>query len=102
MGRHLRLALIAGGILLAIGGAFLALRPRPVLVETGEVGRGRFEAVVEEDGRTRVRHRYVVSAPLAGRLQRLRLRAGDAVASGDLIAEILAAPSALLGPRARR
>jgi HlyD family secretion protein len=73
-----------------------------VLVETEAVARGRFEAVVEEDGRTRVRDRYVVSAPVAGRVQRLAVRAGDSVARDQTLALILAAPSALLGPRARR
>ncbi len=102
MGRHFRRTLIAASILLALGGAFLAFRPRPVLVETEQVIRGRFEAAVEEDGRTRVRDRFVVSAPIAGRVLRLGVRAGDAVARGDLVAEILAAPSALLSPRARR
>ena len=102
MGRHLRRALIAASVLLAVGGAFLAFRPRPVPVETAQVMRGRFEAVVEEDGRTRVRDRYVVSAPVAGRVLRLGVRAGDAVGRGDLVAQILAAPSALLSPRARR
>ena len=102
MGRHLRRALIAASVLVAMGGAFLAFRPRPVPVETEQVMRGRFEAVVEEDGRTRVRERYVVSAPVAGRVLRLGVRAGDTVGRGDLVAEILAAPSALLSPRARR
>ncbi len=102
MGRHLRRALLAALALLALGGAFLAFRPRPVLVETEQVARGRFEVVVEEDGRTRVRDRYIVSAPVAGRVQRLGVRAGDAVARDALVAEILAAPSALLSPRARR
>jgi HlyD family secretion protein len=73
-----------------------------VPVETEQVMRGRFEAVVEEDGRTRVRERYVVSAPVAGRVLRLGVRAGDTVGRGDVVAEILAAPSALLSPRARR
>lgn len=102
MGRHLRRALIAASVLLAAGGAFLAFRPRPVLVETEQVMRGRFVAVVEEDGRTRVRERYVVSAPVAGRVLRLGVHAGDTVGRGDLVAEIVAAPSALLSPRARR
>ena len=102
MNRHVRRALVATAVLLAAGGAFLAFRPRPVLVETEQVTRGRFEAVVEEDGRTRVRDRYVVSAPVAGRVLRLGVRAGDTVGRGDLVAEILAPPSALLGPRARR
>ncbi|WP_270933486.1 efflux RND transporter periplasmic adaptor subunit [Falsiroseomonas oryzae] len=102
MGRHLRRALIAGSVLLLLVGAFLAFRPRPVLVETEQVARGRFEAVVEEDGRTRVRDRYVVSALVAGRVLRLGVRPGDTVGQGDPVALILAAPSALLNPRARR
>ncbi|PWS35881.1 efflux transporter periplasmic adaptor subunit [Falsiroseomonas bella] len=102
MGRHLRRALIAASVLLAAGGAFVAFRPRPALVETEQVTRGRFEVVVEEDGRTRVRDRYVVSAPVAGQVMRLGVRAGDTVGRGDVVAEILAAPSALLSPRARR
>lgn len=102
MNRHVRRALVATTVLLAAGGAFLAFRPRPVLVETEQVTRGRFEAVVEEDGRTRVRDRYVVSAPVAGRVLRLGVRPGDAVGQGDPVALILAAPSAQLSPRARR
>jgi HlyD family secretion protein len=102
MNRHLRRGLIAAAVLLAAGGAFLAFRPRPVLVETEQVTRGRFEAVVEEDGRTRVRDRYVVSTPVPGRVLRLGVRAGDSVARGDLVAEILAVPVALLAPRLRR
>jgi HlyD family secretion protein len=102
MGRPLRIAIAAGLVLLAAGGVFLAFRPGPVRVETGEVAQGRFEAVVEEDGRTRVRNRYVVSAPVAGRVLRLDVRAGDAVARGDVVAEILAAPATLLSSRARR
>ncbi len=102
MGLPLRRALIAASVLLALGGAFLAFRPAPVPVETELVTRGRFEAVVEEDGRTRVRDRFVVSAPVAGRVLRLGVRPGDAVRQGDPVAVILAAPSALLSPRARR
>jgi HlyD family secretion protein len=102
VGRLLRRALIAAVVLLALGSAFLAFRPRPVLVETEQVARGRFEAVVEEDGRTRVRDRYVVSTPVPGRVLRLGVRAGDAVARGDVVAEILAVPMALLAPRLRR
>jgi HlyD family secretion protein len=102
MNRHLHRALVAAAVLLAAGGAFLAFRPRPILVETEQVTRGRFEAIVEEDGRTRVRNRYVVSAPVAGRVLRLSARPGDTVRRDDPVALILAAPSALLSPRARR
>jgi HlyD family secretion protein len=49
-----------------------------------------------------VRNRYVVSAPVAGRVLRLSARPGDTVRRDDPVALILAAPSALLSPRARR
>jgi hypothetical protein len=96
MNRHVRRTLVAAVGLLALGGTFLAFRRRPVLVETEQVTRGRFEAVVEEDGRTRVRERHVGSAPVAGRLLRLGVRAGDVVGRDDPVALIQAAPSALV------
>lgn len=103
MRHHLRRMLILLAVALAASsGLFLAFRPRPVPVEIDEVRRGRFEVVVEEDGRTRVRDRYVASAPVAGRVLRLGVRPGDAVRRDDPVAVILAAPSALLSPRARR
>ena len=74
--------LIGAGVaaaLLALGWAFA---PRPLEVETAAVAEGPFEATVDEDARTRLRDRYVVSAPLAGRLDRIALREGDVVAAG--------------------
>lgn len=65
-----------------------ALRPQPVQVETAEVKQGLFEQTVDEDGKTRVRERYVVSAPVAGRLARVRVKPGDAVKVGMLLAEL--------------
>src|SRR3990167_1213737 len=77
----------AGAVLLL--GALLAwaFAPRPQEVEVAAVVQGRFEAGIDEDARTRLRDRYAVSAPLAGRLERMALREGDAVlaqAQGDL------------------
>src|SRR5690606_1046666 len=48
------------------------------------------------EGETRVRQRYVVAAPTSGRLLRIALEEGDAVAAGDVVARIEPAP---LGPR---
>src|SRR5512144_1057595 len=69
-----------------------AFRPEPIPVETAEVRRGLFEQTIEEDGKTRVRERYVVSAPVAGRLARPSLKAGDAVRAGTTVAVL--SPSA--------
>jgi len=64
--------------------------------------QGTLVASVDEDGKTRVRERYVVAAPLAGRLTRVRLKAGDKVAPDDVVATIVPPPAPLLDPRVRR
>jgi len=63
-----------------------AFAPRPLAVETAQVDIGRFERSLDEDARTRVRDRYLISAPLAGRLSRIALREGDAVEAGAIVA----------------
>lgn len=91
------LVLLAGSA--AIVWSFL---PRPVPIETAVVTKGRFVATVNEDGKTRIRERYVVSAPLTGQLTRIRLKAGDRIAAGDAIATIVPSPVPFLDPRSRR
>lgn len=94
--------LIGAGVaaaLLALGWAFA---PRPLEVETAAVAEGPFEATVDEDARTRLRDRYVVSAPLAGRLDRIALREGDTVAAGDVVAALTPVLSPLLDERSLR
>ena len=90
------------GLAVAVGGIAWFLLPRPVPVETATVARGRFVASVDEDGKTRIRERYVVAAPLAGRLTRVVLKAGDKVVSDEVIASIMPPPAPLLDPRSRR
>lgn len=82
--------------------ALWALKPQPVAVETAEVKRGAFEQTVSDDGKTRVRDRFIVSAPLAGRTERMRLKAGDAVTAGQVIAVLTPTAPALLDARAER
>jgi HlyD family secretion protein len=93
---------MALGVAAALAGIAWFLMPRPVPVETAAVTRGHFVATVDEDGKTRVRERYVVAAPLAGRLTRVGLKAGDKVASDEIIASIMPPPAPLLDPRSRR
>ena len=63
--------------------------------------RLNFLSVVEEDGKTRVVDRYLVSAPLAGRWLRPSLREGDSVAVGTLLGSLLPATSPLLDERSQ-
>lgn len=80
-------------------GAWWLLRPRPVDVETARATHTPFEQAIEEDARTRVRERYVVAAPLAGRLQRITLREGDAVQAGERVALLQPTLAPLLDAR---
>jgi len=66
----------------------LAFRPAPITVEVGTVTRGPLSVMVEAEGKTRVKDRYVVSAPVEGRLQRIDLDAGDLVEADTIIAQI--------------
>ena len=91
------------GALLVLGALLAwAFAPRPLPVETAPVVQGRFEAGIDEDAKTRLRDRYSISAPLAGRLARIALREGDAVQAGDVVARITPAMPALLDERGLR
>lgn len=81
----------------AIGYAFW---PQPLDVELGLVARGSLTVTVDEDGQTRIKDRYTVAAPLAGRLLRVELKAGDQVAAGQTVATIEPHEPDLLDPRA--
>jgi HlyD family secretion protein len=91
----------------AIGTAILAaivagLRPRPIAVETAAVHRGPLVVSVFEEGKTRIRHRYIISPPVAGFLNRVELRAGAPIKAGEtVLATIKAESSGFLDPRAQ-
>lgn len=90
-------------IVLALVGlaTFLALRPRPILVDVAVVQSGPMQVDVEEDGQTRIRERYVVSTPLTGRLMRVTFDVGDrVVADKTVLARMQATDPTLLDPRA--
>ncbi|RXH15285.1 HlyD family efflux transporter periplasmic adaptor subunit [Bradyrhizobium guangzhouense] len=98
-GRHIG---IAAGVLAVAGITVWFMVPAPVAVETAIATKGRFVATVDEDGKTRVRERYVVAAPLAGRLGRIRFKVGDQVQVDDSVATIEPSPAPLMDPRTRR
>jgi HlyD family secretion protein len=79
-----------------------SFRPQPVPVDLAAVERGTLRVTIDEEGITRVRERYVVSAPVAGRLQRVELRPGDRVtARQTILATFSAATPTLLDTRTR-
>ncbi|MDL2337597.1 MAG: HlyD family efflux transporter periplasmic adaptor subunit [Pseudomonadota bacterium] len=79
-----------------------ALAPRPVEVEVATARVGAFEHTITEDGKTRLRERYVVSAPLIGRLSRIVLTEGDRVDENAVVAVLTPVLSPMLDERSRR
>ena len=65
-----------------------AFRPPPLPVDMGTVTTGPLQVTVDAEGQTRVTDRYVVSAPVDGRLQRIDLEAGDAVEANAVVAQL--------------
>lgn len=97
------------GTKISIGVASLALAallawafaPRPIEVEVAKARVGAFEQTITEDGKTRLHQRYVVSAPLAGRLSRITLTEGDRVEANAVVATLTPVLSPMLDERSR-
>jgi HlyD family secretion protein len=85
-------------VLLAIAYGFL---PRPVPVDFARVIRGPLRVTIEEEGETRVKERFIISAPVAGFMRRIKLKVGDLVKKGQNIAELEPLRSDVLDPRSR-
>ncbi|XZE54971.1 efflux RND transporter periplasmic adaptor subunit [Planctomycetaceae bacterium SH139] len=87
--------------MLTTGALIYALLPQPLLVDLATVTRGPLQVTVADDGITRIRERYVVSTPLAGRLLRVTFDVGDNVVAGDtVLARMQPTHPDLLDPRA--
>lgn len=96
-----KLGWTAAGLALA-GVLAWAFRQPPVPFDVAGVGRGNVEVTVDAEGRTRIKDRYVVAAPLAGRVLRVELKPGDKVEAGQtVVAAIEPSEPELLDPRTR-
>ena len=91
-----------------LGGFFLlglvtwGLLPKPIVIETEKVTRGTITVRVSEEGKTRVRNRYIVAAPVIGKMRRVLLKPGDEVTAGEtILTTIDPIPAPLLDFRAR-
>src|SRR6187402_1662650 len=79
-----------------------ALRPKPIPVETATVTTGPLTVSVLEEGKTRIRHRYIISPPVTGLINRVELRAGAPIKAGEtVLATIQPQPSSFLDPRSQ-
>lgn len=90
-----------GGLLL-IALIVAALWPKPLQVETARVSTGKLRASVNEEGKTRIRQRYVISAPVNGQLRRIPFKAGADIGSTQTVVAVIDPISpALLDARTR-
>lgn len=83
------------------GGLVYGFLPRVVAVDAAPAVKGPLAVTIEEEGKTRVMERYVISAPMSGYARRIDLHVGDAVKQGQVLAEIEPARSDALDPRSR-
>jgi HlyD family secretion protein len=90
-------AVVSVAVILAV-----ALWPVATDVDVARVVRGPMRVTIDEEGETRVRERFVVSAPVAGRLQRIELEPGDPVVRGTtVVARLTPAAAPLLDLRSQ-
>jgi HlyD family secretion protein len=80
--------------------AAVAMWPTPTSVDVAPLTRGPMQVTIDEDGETRVRDRFVISAPVAGRLQRIDVEPGDRVGRG-VVARLAPVDAPLLDERTR-
>ena len=86
-----RIVYAAAFVVIAVGVAAV-LRPSPVAVDTASAVRGPLQVTVDDEGQTRVVDRYLVAAPVAGRVSRIAHREGDSIAPGMVLAWSYPAP----------
>lgn len=77
------------GLVLLVGLIVVGLWPRAVPVEAGTITRGPLVVTIDEEGMTRVKNRYVISAPVAGQLRRIDWKAGAVVEAGKTVVAVL-------------
>ena len=97
--RWIRIAVVVA-VVAAVG--YWVFKPAPVAADLGTVARGHLQVTVDDEGQTRLRDRYVVSAPLPGRMRRIELEPGDPVVAGKtVLAQFVPSDPALLDVRTR-
>jgi HlyD family secretion protein len=100
--RFLKNKRLIAGIVIVLAIVVMAMWPESIEVGVATVERGPMQVTLDEDGETRVRDKFVVSAPVAGRLQRIELEPGDSVVKGKtIVARLTTADAPLLDPRTR-
>lgn len=61
------------------------MRPQPVAVDLRTVERGPIQVTIVDEGETRVRDVFVISATVSGLMRRVELEAGDEVVANETV-----------------
>lgn len=88
-------------ILVAILATLYGFIPKAVDVDLVEVSRGPLQVTIEEEGRTRLKERFVISAPISGYMRRIVARVGDPVQKGETVVVLEPLRSQALDPRSK-
>jgi HlyD family secretion protein len=96
--RTFSVSIIIVAVVLATG---YGLLPRAADVDLVNVSRGPLQVTIEEEGRTRLKERFVISAPVSGVMRRIEAKVGDPVQKGQTIVIIEPLWPQVLNPRSR-
>ncbi|WP_029407372.1 efflux RND transporter periplasmic adaptor subunit [Thiomicrorhabdus sp. Milos-T2] len=88
-------------VVLLIGLLIWGFWPKPIMVETTTVKKAPLTITIQEDGKTRVIDRYVISSPVNGMTCRMHLNVGDNVTQGQNLLAITPLESQVLDARSR-
>lgn len=96
-----RTLFVIGIVFVVVAATIYGFLPNAVEVDLVAVSRGPLQVSIEEEGRTRLKERFVVSAPTAGYLRRIDLKVGDPVRRGQGVVTLEPLRSQPLDPRSR-
>ena len=87
--------------LVIAAGLLYGFLPRAIVIDAVAAVKAPLAVTIEEEGKTRVMERYVISAPVAGYARRIDMHVGDVVQAGQVLAQLEPARSEALDPRSR-
>jgi HlyD family secretion protein len=96
-----RILWITGVILVVVLAIVYGFLPRTQEVDLVRLTQGPLQVTIEEEGRTRLKERFVISAPTAGYLRRIEAKVGDPAKKGQIVAVLEPLRSQALDPRSR-
>lgn len=82
---HRRIMLWAPAAVLLLAALIWLFRPQPVAVDVGVVELDSMQVSISDEGEARVRDVFTISAPVAGLMRRVELKAGDHVIANQTV-----------------